>query len=102
MLHDYRKPYKRRRFAPLDQFLITPLAEAREERKSIRATCLGLARRSGKPVRLWIFQIHNDRCQPCKFLEYFETAVTNDNDEISAMIGRGRQLGTKKITGGTR
>jgi len=92
MLHDYRKPYKKRRIEPLGQWLITPLAEAREKRKGVRATCLGIARRDGMPVRLWSFQVHNHRGHPCKFLEYFETPVSNDDDEISLMLNHGRAL----------
>ncbi len=92
MLHDYRKPYKRRRIQPLGEWLITDLETARCELKSLRATCLGVARRDGKPIRLWVFQIHNHRGKPRTFIEYFETIVSNDNDEVSAMLKRGREL----------
>lgn len=92
MLHDYRKPYNKRRIEPLSQWLITAPFNAYEQKKSVRATCLGIARRGGKPVRLWSFQIHNHRGQPRKFLEYFETPISVDDDEISAVLARGRQL----------
>lgn len=92
MLHDYRKPYKKRRIEPLGEWPVTDLETAREKRKSLRATCLGIARRNGKPIRLWVFQIHNHRGHPCKFIEYFETVVGNDNDEVDAMLRRGREL----------
>lgn len=92
MLHDYRKPYRNRRIEPLGEWLITDLVTAREKRKSLRATCLGLARRDGEPVRLWAFQVHNHRGHPRKFIEYFMTPISNDNDEISAMLHRGREL----------
>ena len=96
MLHDYRKPYKKRRIEPLVQWLITPLSDAREQKKSVRATCLGIARRDGKPVRLWSFQIHNHRGQPGKFLEYFETPISTDHDEICAVLARGREITDQK------
>ncbi|ANG95789.1 hypothetical protein A8A54_04385 [Brucella pseudogrignonensis] len=95
MLHDYRKPYKRRRIQPLGEWLITDLETARCELKSLRATCLGIARRDGKPVRLWVFQIHNHRGKPRTFIEYFMTPISNDNDEIAAMLIRGRELASR-------
>ncbi len=96
MLHDYRKPYKNRRIEPLSQWLITPIMDALEQEKSVQATCLGIARRSGKPVRLWSFQIHNHRGQPRKFLEYFETPISTEDGEIDAVLSRGRQLDERR------
>lgn len=93
MLHDYRKPYKKRRIEPLGQFLITPLELARQIEKNLRATSLGVARRDGKPVRLWAFNIHNTKGEIREFVEYHETPITGDEgDEIVSVMDRGRDL----------
>lgn len=93
MLHDYRKPYKKRRIEPLGQWLITPLALARQIEKSLRATSLGIARRDGKAVRLWAFNVHNTKGEIREFVAYHETQVTGDeSDEIVNVMDRGRDL----------
>ncbi|MBO1024750.1 hypothetical protein IPU75_08470 [Ochrobactrum sp. SD129] len=93
MLHDYRKPYKNRRIEPLGQWLVTPLEHARQTEKDLRATSLGVARRDGKPVRLWSFNLHNTKGEIREFVEYHETQITGDEtDEIISVMDRGRDL----------
>jgi len=93
MLHDYRKPYKKRRIEPLGQWLVTPLELARQIEKDLRATSLGIARRDGKPVRLWAFNMHNTKGEIREFVEYYETPITGDEtDEIISVMNRGDRL----------
>ncbi len=93
MLYDYRKPYKNRRIEPLSQWLITQFELARQLEKDLRATPLGIARRNGKPVRLWAFNVHNIRGEIKEFVEYHETSITgNEGDEILRVMSRGRDL----------
>lgn len=93
MLHDYRKPYRNRRIEPLGQWLVTPLEFSRQTEKDLRATSLGIARRDGKPVRLWALNIHNSNGEIREFVEYHETQITGDeSDEIVNVMNRGYDL----------